>query len=127
MTVSPTSTFVTPEPTSWIRADVRDLGLVQAAGVAETGLLCSASDHHIFGKLRWTRREAFTRYLELVNAVIAAGTDSVVSSQSRLPSSRSIRQATNSRAGAVASTPALTGSVSVSPTATTSFGSGVAS
>jgi isopropylmalate/homocitrate/citramalate synthase len=62
-----------PEPTAWIRADARDLGLVCAAGLAETGILCSASDHHIFGKLGWTRREAFTRYLDLVRAVIDAG------------------------------------------------------
>ncbi len=62
-----------PEPTAWIRADPRDLGLVRAAGLAETGILCSASDHHIYGKLRWTRREAFDRYVELVRAVIDAG------------------------------------------------------
>lgn len=62
-----------PEPTAWIRADARDLGLVRAAGVAETGILCSASDHHIYGKLGWTRREALDRYVELVRAVIDAG------------------------------------------------------
>lgn len=62
-----------PEPTAWIRADPRDLGLVRAAGVGETGILCSASDHHIYGKLRWSRREAFDRYVELVRAVIDAG------------------------------------------------------
>src|SRR6476620_8838375 len=62
-----------PEPTAWIRADPRDLPLVRAAGVAETGILCSASDHHIYGKLRWTRREAFDRYVDLVRAVIDAG------------------------------------------------------
>jgi len=62
-----------PEPTAWIRADPRDLALVRDAGVGETGILCSASDHHIYGKLRWTRREAFDRYVELVRAVIDAG------------------------------------------------------
>ena len=62
-----------PEPTAWIRADPRDLALVRDGGVAETGILCSASDHHIYGKLRWTRREAFDRYVELVGAVIDAG------------------------------------------------------
>ena len=62
-----------PEPTAWIRADARDLRLVRAAGLAETGILCSASDHHIFGKLGWTRREAFDRYVDLVRAVIDAG------------------------------------------------------
>src|SRR5581483_8287688 len=62
-----------PEPTAWIRADARDLALVRAAGVAETGILCSASDHHIYGKLGWTRREAFHRYVDLVRAVIDAG------------------------------------------------------
>jgi citrate (Re)-synthase len=62
-----------PEPTAWIRADARDLALVRAAGVAETGILCSASDHHIYGKLGWTRGEALRRYTELVRAVIDAG------------------------------------------------------
>jgi len=64
---------VWPEPTAWIRADPRDLALVRAAGVAETGILCSASDHHVYGKLGWTRREALHRYTELVRAVIDAG------------------------------------------------------
>jgi citrate (Re)-synthase len=62
-----------PEPTAWIRADPRDLVLVRAAGVAETGILCSASDHHIYGKLGWTRDEALRRYTDLVRAVIDAG------------------------------------------------------
>jgi citrate (Re)-synthase len=62
-----------PEPTAWIRADPRDLALVRAAGVAETGILCSASDHHVYGKLGWTRTEALRRYLELVRAAIDAG------------------------------------------------------
>jgi isopropylmalate/homocitrate/citramalate synthase len=62
-----------PEPTAWIRADPRDLALVRDAGVGETGILCSASDHHIYGKLGWTRREAFDRYVELVRAVVDAG------------------------------------------------------
>jgi citrate (Re)-synthase len=62
-----------PEPTAWIRADPRDVALVRAAGVAETGILCSASDHHIYGKLGWTRKEALHRYVELVRAVIDAG------------------------------------------------------
>jgi isopropylmalate/homocitrate/citramalate synthase len=64
---------VAPEPTAWIRADPRDLALVRAADLPETGILCSASDHHIYGKLRWTRREAFDRYIDLVRAVIDAG------------------------------------------------------
>ena len=68
-----TGAAASPEPTAWIRADPRDLALVRGAGVAETGILSSASDHHIYGKLRWTRREAFDRYVELVRAVIDAG------------------------------------------------------
>jgi citrate (Re)-synthase len=62
-----------PEPTAWIRADARDLALVRSAGVAETGILCSASDHHVYGKLGWTRAEALRRYVELVRAVIDVG------------------------------------------------------
>jgi citrate (Re)-synthase len=62
-----------PEPTAWIRADPADLALVRAAGVAETGILCSVSDHHIYAKLRLTRGEALRRYLDHVAAVIDAG------------------------------------------------------
>ena len=46
---------------------------MRAAGVGETGILCSASDHHIYGKLGWTRREALRRYTDLVLAVMDAG------------------------------------------------------
>jgi isopropylmalate/homocitrate/citramalate synthase len=62
-----------PEPTAWIRADARDLAIVREAGLPETGILCSASDHHIAGKLGLTRAEAFDRYLGLARAAVEAG------------------------------------------------------
>ncbi|HVB09856.1 MAG TPA: 2-isopropylmalate synthase [Bacillota bacterium] len=62
-----------PEVTAWIRADPRDLGLVRAAGLKETGILTSCSDYHIFWKLGWTREEAMRRYLEVAEAAVGAG------------------------------------------------------
>ena len=57
-----------PEITSWIRADKGDFRLVKEAGVAETGMLTSSSDYHIFHKLKKDRRTAFNDYLEVVEA-----------------------------------------------------------
>ena len=39
----------------------------------ETGILTSASDYHIFNKLKKTRRAAMNDYLEIVNAALDAG------------------------------------------------------
>ena len=62
-----------PEITSWIRADKSDFRLVKEAGVAETGMLTSSSDYHIFHKLKKDRRTAFNDYLEVVEAAWEAG------------------------------------------------------
>ena len=62
-----------PEITSWIRADKSDFRLVKETGVAETGMLTSSSDYHIFHKLKKDRRTAFNDYLEVVEAAWEAG------------------------------------------------------
>ncbi len=41
-----------PEVTGWIRAVAADFKLVSQMGLSETGILTSASDYHIFLKLR---------------------------------------------------------------------------
>jgi isopropylmalate/homocitrate/citramalate synthase len=62
-----------PEVTAWIRAVESDFRLVREAGVAETGILTSCSDYHIFKKLGWTRRQALENYLAVVRAALDAG------------------------------------------------------
>ncbi|HEY3110500.1 MAG TPA: 2-isopropylmalate synthase [Chloroflexota bacterium] len=62
-----------PEVTAWIRAVEPDFALVREAGLAETGILTSCSDYHIFKKLGWTRRQALDSYLRIVRAAIEAG------------------------------------------------------
>ncbi|HEX2504564.1 MAG TPA: hypothetical protein VHK00_11495, partial [Miltoncostaeaceae bacterium] len=62
------------EPTTWIRASRRDAELVREIGVAETGMLASASDYHTFHKFRpGGRRQAAEAYLDAVRAVMDAG------------------------------------------------------
>ncbi len=62
------------EPTTWIRASRRDAALVREIGVAETGMLASASDYHTFHKFRpGGRRQAAEAYLDAVRAVLDAG------------------------------------------------------
>ena len=62
-----------PELTTWIRASKEDLKLVKDFGIAETGVLVSCSDYHIFNKMKLTRRQALDKYLGVVKDVIAAG------------------------------------------------------
>jgi isopropylmalate/homocitrate/citramalate synthase len=62
-----------PEVTAWIRAVKSDFQLVREAGVAETGILTSCSDYHIFRKLGWTRKQALENYLNVVRAALDAG------------------------------------------------------
>lgn len=62
-----------PEVTAWIRAVESDFQLVRDAGVAETGILTSCSDYHIFRKLGWTRQQALDNYLDVVRAALDAG------------------------------------------------------
>ena len=59
-----------PEITGWIRAVAADFKLVSQMGLAETGILTSASDYHIFLKLRKTRAQAMRSYLDVVKAAL---------------------------------------------------------
>ncbi len=62
-----------PEITTWIRANEKDFELVKAAGVAETGILVSCSDYHIFKKMNLTRRQALDKYLGIVKSALSYG------------------------------------------------------
>jgi len=59
-----------PEITGWIRAVASDFKLVSQMGLRETGILTSASDYHIFLKLRKTRSQALNGYLDIVKAAL---------------------------------------------------------
>jgi len=62
-----------PEVTGWIRAVAADFKLVSQMGLGETGILTSASDYHIFLKLRKTRAQAMNGYLEVARAALENG------------------------------------------------------
>ncbi len=62
-----------PEITGWIRAKKEDLKLVKEMELAETGILTSASDYHIYLKLKKTRTEAMEAYLSTVKAALELG------------------------------------------------------
>jgi len=62
-----------PEITGWIRAVAADFKLVSQMGLKETGILTSASDYHIFLKLRKTRSQAMNAYLDIVKAALDSG------------------------------------------------------
>ncbi|MDB5075270.1 MAG: pyruvate carboxyltransferase [Chloroflexi bacterium] len=62
-----------PEVTAWIRAKAEDLAIVRDLGLAETGLLTSVSDHHIFAKLGLDHKRAMENYLQVVDAALSAG------------------------------------------------------
>ncbi len=62
-----------PEITGWIRAVAADFKLVSQMGLAETGILTSASDYHIFLKLRKTRAQAMNAYLDIARAALDSG------------------------------------------------------
>lgn len=66
-----------PEVTGWIRATKGDFRLVKEMGLQETGILTSASDYHIFNKLKKTRSQAMEDYLDLVRTALEAGLRSV--------------------------------------------------
>jgi isopropylmalate/homocitrate/citramalate synthase len=59
-----------PQITGWIRAVASDFRLVADMGLAETGILTSASDYHIFLKLRKTRGQAMAGYLDVVKTAL---------------------------------------------------------
>ena len=62
-----------PEVTGWIRAVKSDFKLVKEMGLKETGILCSASDYHIYLKLNKTRKQAMDMYLDIVSAALEEG------------------------------------------------------
>ena len=65
--------FEFPEVTGWIRAVPSDLKLVKDAALAETGILTSCSDYHVFLKLRKTRKQATEQYLSVIQAALDEG------------------------------------------------------
>ena len=62
-----------PEITTWIRATKEDFKLVKDLNIAETGILVSCSDYHIFNKLGLTRKQAMDQYLSTVKMAFDAG------------------------------------------------------
>lgn len=66
-----------PEVTTWTRAAPKDIKLLLEVGkgkVKETGMLASASDHHIFDKIRFSsKREAAEKYLQPVRTAFENG------------------------------------------------------
>jgi len=65
--------YTYPEITGWIRAVPADFKLVSQMGLKETGILTSASDYHIFLKLRKTRSQAMNAYLDIVKVALDSG------------------------------------------------------
>jgi isopropylmalate/homocitrate/citramalate synthase len=62
------------EPTTWIRAVVKDVKLIQSLGVKESGLLASISDYHVFHKFHpGGRLQAANIYLDAVQLTLDAG------------------------------------------------------
>ena len=62
------------EPTTWIRASTADVNLIKKLGIAESGLLASISDYHVFHKFRPAgRRSAASNYLAAVKMTLDAG------------------------------------------------------
>lgn len=62
------------EPTTWIRATPKDVTLVSALGVRETGMLASISDYHTFHKFKPAgRAQAAATYLTAVRMALDAG------------------------------------------------------
>jgi len=66
-----------PEVTGWIRAVKSDFQLVKELGLKETGILTSASDYHIYLKLKKTRAQAMDDYVGLVVTALEAGLEGV--------------------------------------------------
>ena len=62
-----------PEITTWIRANDKDFALIKDLQVAETGILVSCSDYHIFNKLGLTRAQALDKYLGIIKTCLSHG------------------------------------------------------
>lgn len=65
--------FKYPEITGWIRAVKSDFKLVKEMGLKETGILTSASDYHIYLKLKKDRKQVLEDYLGVVRAALEEG------------------------------------------------------
>ncbi len=65
--------FEFPQITGWIRAVKSDFKLVKDMQLAETGILTSCSDYHIFLKLKKTRKQALQQYLDVVRGALDVG------------------------------------------------------
>ncbi|WP_119065922.1 pyruvate carboxyltransferase [Aggregatilinea lenta] len=62
------------QPTTWIRAARKDVALIGALGVRETGMLASISDYHTFHKFTpGGREQAASTYLDAVRMALDAG------------------------------------------------------
>jgi isopropylmalate/homocitrate/citramalate synthase len=62
------------EPTTWIRAAVKDVKLIRSLGVKESGLLASISDYHVFHKFHpGGRLQAANIYLDAVQLALDNG------------------------------------------------------
>lgn len=66
-----------PIITGWIRATKSDFELVKQMGLKETGILTSASDYHIFLKLKKNRVQIMDQYLGLVKEAFNSGLTAV--------------------------------------------------
>ncbi len=62
-----------PQITSWIRANEKDFELVKEMEIAETGILVSCSDYHIYKKMHLDRKQALDKYLGIVKAALSYG------------------------------------------------------
>ena len=62
-----------PEVTGWILARKQDFKLVKDMQLAETGILTSCSDYHIFLKLKKSRKQAMDMYLDAARAALDEG------------------------------------------------------
>jgi isopropylmalate/homocitrate/citramalate synthase len=62
------------EPTTWIRAAAKDVELIKALGIRETGMLASISDYHTFHKFTpGGRNQAATAYLDAAQLALESG------------------------------------------------------
>ncbi|MEX2160154.1 MAG: 2-isopropylmalate synthase [Dehalococcoidia bacterium] len=63
-----------PRVTTWTRAtpkDIKDLVAISQGRIKETGMLASASDHHIFDKLGFkSKEEAIEKYLQPIETAL---------------------------------------------------------
>ena len=65
--------FKFPKVTGWIRANKADFQLVKDMQLPETGILTSASDYHIFLKMKKNRKQAMDLYLGIVKEALSVG------------------------------------------------------